>query len=195
VTDGQQNAGAAQRARYGAGVTDVSAVVVCVDCEVVWPVDADVAKCADPQHRHRQHEVHRHRALVILPEGTELIAVSFDEADPYTREHPPDFGVYLDGRWQPPWPHEHVDWPDFGLPHDAAALFLILGDASSRARAGDRVEVGCLGGHGRTGTALACLAVLCGHPPADAVAWVRANYCAQAVETDEQAAFVAALPR
>jgi hypothetical protein len=55
-----------------------------------------------------------------------------------------------------------------------------------RARLGERVEVGCLGGHGRTGTALACLAILTGHPPGEAVAWVRANYCADAVETAEQ---------
>jgi len=51
-------------------------------------------------------------------------------------------------------------------------------------------EIGCLGGHGRTGTALACLAVLAGHSPADAVAWVRTHYCDHAVETDDQAAFV-----
>jgi hypothetical protein len=37
------------------------------------------------------------------------------------------------------------------------ALELLL----DRARAGQRVEIGCYGGHGRTGTALACLAILC----------------------------------
>ena len=63
-----------------------------------------------------------------------------------------------------------------------------------RARAGEVVEVGCLGGHGRTGTALACLAVLAGHPADDAVAWVRRTYCDRAVETDEQADYVRALP-
>jgi hypothetical protein len=42
------------------------------------------------------------------------------------------------------------------------------------------------GGHGGTGTALACLAILSGTPPNDAVEWVRANYCEKAVETDEQ---------
>ena len=60
----------------------------------------------------------------------------------------------------------------------------------ARARSGDLVEVGCLGGHGRTGTALACLAVLTGAPPDGAVDWVRANYCPDAVETAEQRAFV-----
>ena len=39
---------------------------------------------------------------------------------------------------------------------------------------------------------VACLAVLTGTPPDEAVAWVRATYCEKAVETDEQRAFVAA---
>jgi protein-tyrosine phosphatase len=68
-----------------------------------------------------------------------------------------------------------------------------LTDVLARARSRQRVEVGCLGGHGRTGTALACLAVLSGHSPGDAVNWVRANYCSDAVETPEQEAFVVAM--
>jgi len=68
-----------------------------------------------------------------------------------------------------------------------------LGSLRDRARAGERVEVGCLGGHGRTGTALAWLAILAGLDPATAVAWVRANYCPYAVETADQEAFVAGL--
>ncbi len=60
-----------------------------------------------------------------------------------------------------------------------------------RARDGQRVEVGCSGGHGRTGTALACLAILAGLSPSDAVSWVRAHYCPDAVETADQEAYVA----
>jgi protein-tyrosine phosphatase len=63
----------------------------------------------------------------------------------------------------------------------------------NRARTGQHVEVGCVGGHGRTGTALACLAALSGKPAQEAVAWVRTNYCSKAVETPEQGAFVASL--
>ena len=73
-----------------------------------------------------------------------------------------------------------------------AELRVALEDVLARSRRGEHVEVGCLGGHGRTGTALACLAVLTGTPPGEAVAWVRAEYCEKAVETDEQHAFVAA---
>jgi protein-tyrosine phosphatase len=119
--------------------------------------------------------------------------VSFSGDTPYARDVPPDFGLYFDRCWEPPWPNEHVEWPDFSVPDRR-----VLGDALDallvRARAGERVEVGCYGGHGRTGTALACLAVLAGSRAANAVAWVRSNYCEQAVETDEQAAFVACSP-
>jgi protein-tyrosine phosphatase len=48
-----------------------------------------------------------------------------------------------------------------------------------------------MGGSGRTGTALACLAVLDGTPATDAVAYVRKYYSPDAVETPEQASFVA----
>jgi protein-tyrosine phosphatase len=60
-------------------------------------------------------------------------------------------------------------------------------------RTGEQVEVGCVGDHGRTVTALAILAILAGHPAADAVAWVRANYCPKAVETAGQEAFITGL--
>lgn len=166
-------------------------MIGCVDCRVGWRPDHEVAKCADASHTHRQFERHRHRSPVVLPDGTEVIAVSFDAPDPYEREEPPAYGLYLDHRWEPPWPHDHVEWPDFGVPDDAATVLNALNGLLDRARSGERVEIGCLGGHGRTGTALACLAILSGHPRNDAVAWVRANYCSNAVETPDQEAFVA----
>jgi protein-tyrosine phosphatase len=137
--------------------------------------------------------MHRHRSVVALPDGTELTAVSFDATNPYARDQLPDYGLYLDHRWQPPWPHDRLDWPDFGVPDDPTQVLAALRSLLERARSGERVEIGCLGGHGRTGTALACLAVLGGHPAGEAVAWVRANYCTKAVETSEQEAFVLGL--
>jgi protein-tyrosine phosphatase len=118
--------------------------------------------------------------------------VSFDPADPYSREQVPDYGLYLDPQWRPPWPHDHVSWPDFGVPVDRGEAMDALKSLLARAREGQMVEVGCYGGHGRTGTALGCLAVLAGAAPSDAVAWVRSHYCPDAVETGEQEAFVAA---
>ena len=134
------------------------------------------------------YERHVHRDVVEFPDGTSVIAVSFGD-DPYARETAPAFGLYLDERWDPPWPHEHLAWPDFGLP-DPDELGAALPRLLARARGGDVVEIGCLGGHGRTGSALACLAVLTGVPADGAVDWVRAHYCPGAVETDDQRAFV-----
>lgn len=129
---------------------------------------------------------------MTFEDGTSVVGVTFASNDPYGREAHPAFGLYLDERWGPPWPHAHIDWPDFGLPTDPDRFTAALQDLLARARRGDRVELGCLGGHGRTGTALACLAVLTGTPPPDAVAWARANYCPRAVETPAQEAFVMA---
>jgi RecB family endonuclease NucS len=107
----------------------------------------------------------------------------------------PDFGLYLLGR-EPPavaWETCWLRWPDFGLPADPAAAEAALREAWKRAAA-ERVEIACAGGHGRTGTALACLAVLDGVPGRDAVRYVRAHYAARAVETPGQRRFVARFP-
>jgi hypothetical protein len=170
-------------------MTQIRPVVVCNDCLAYWD-DGSMPRCADPQHMHRPFEMHVHRESVTLPDGAQLVAVSFDDRDPYARRDPPDFALYLDTRWEPPWPHEHLGWPDFGVPRDVDRTVEALGSLLDRARRGERVEIGCLGGHGRTGTALACIAVLGGHPADDAVAWVRERYCTKAVETAEQESFV-----
>jgi hypothetical protein len=110
----------------------------------------------------------------------------------------PEFGVYLHSR--PPtafgWESRWLQWPDFGLPADQAAVIPALTEAWQRAETG-RVEVACAGGRGRTGTALACLAVLDGLPGSQAVAFVREHYHRRAVETFRQRRYVARflLPR
>jgi hypothetical protein len=166
---------------------------MCSTCGAFWDPAAEPAACADASHEHHAFESHLHRTPLVFADGTEVTAVSFGGADPYARERVPAFGLYLDERWSPPWPHEHLEWPDFGVPADRALVVAALQSLLDRARAGQRVEVGCYGAHGRTGTALAVLAVLTGTPPDDAVGWVRTAYCERAVETDEQAAFVRTL--
>jgi protein-tyrosine phosphatase len=79
-----------------------------------------------------------------------------------------------------------VRWPDFWVPTDRADALDALHEAHTRALSGERVEVACHGGIGRTGTALAALAVLDGLPPKQAVSWVRASYHPRAVETPWQ---------
>jgi protein-tyrosine phosphatase len=104
---------------------------------------------------------------------------------------PPTFGVYLLGRTPPPveWTSRWIRWPDFWLPSDRAQARDTLREAWERA-ADERVEIACGGGRGRTGTALACLAVLDGVPAQEAVAWIRARYDKHAVETPWQKRFV-----
>ncbi len=125
---------------------------------------------------------------VIFPDGTRVRASSLSDRDEHPSER--DFGLYMDPRWNPTWPAEIIDWPDFGLPPDGARAAAQIRAAFSRARGGQWVEIGCLGGLGRTGTVLACMAVLAGVDPPDAVAWVRENYRSAAVETPEQERWV-----
>lgn len=103
----------------------------------------------------------------------------------------PRFALYLVGRTPPAvsWESRWVKWPDFRLPADPAQFASALREAWERAEE-ERVEFACGGGKGRTGTALACLAVLDGVPAAEAVEYVRANYSSHAVETPWQRKFV-----
>jgi len=103
----------------------------------------------------------------------------------------PTFGVYLVGRPPPqvPWESRWLCWPDFRLPADRSLAKRILAEAWERA-AGERVEIACGGGRGRTGTALACLAVLDGVPADEAVSFVRQHYDVHAVETPWQRRYV-----
>ncbi|MEW1641847.1 protein-tyrosine phosphatase family protein [Streptomyces sp. NPDC091219] len=103
----------------------------------------------------------------------------------------PTFGVYLLGKPPPqvPWEKRWLQWPDFRLPADRAEARAVLTEVWWRSRT-ERVEVACHGGRGRTGTALACLAVFDGVPPGEAVAYVRAHYDRHAVETPWQRRYV-----
>lgn len=103
----------------------------------------------------------------------------------------PSYALYLLGHQPPavPWEFHWIRWPDFRLPADRPAARAALGEAWERA-AGERVEVACGGGRGRTGTALACLAILDGVPADQAVGYVRAHYHRRAVETPWQRRYV-----
>ncbi|RJL31803.1 protein-tyrosine phosphatase family protein [Bailinhaonella thermotolerans] len=99
----------------------------------------------------------------------------------------PEFAAYLLGKRPEavPWEARWVRWPDFWLPSDRDEFAEVMREAWRRS-AGERVEVACGGGVGRTGTALACLAVLDGVPRERAVAYVREHYAPRAVETPWQ---------
>ncbi|MCU1404443.1 MAG: putative tyrosine phosphatase [Glaciihabitans sp.] len=131
--------------------------------------------------------------VVVLPSGCLVRGRSLrsGRAD----NTPPDFAVVLRGSAPPDvdWPVRWVRWRDFANPSDPSDLRRALTDLLGRA-AGSRVEIACAGGIGRTGTALACLAILDGLPAGEAIAWVRSSYAARAVETPWQRRFVARFP-
>lgn len=104
----------------------------------------------------------------------------------------PRFALYLLGHPPPSvtWESRWLRWPDFWLPSDRDRTVEALREAWERADT-ERVEVACNGGRGRTGTALACLAVLDGVPNDEAVRYVRTHYTRHAVETPWQRRFVA----
>jgi hypothetical protein len=105
--------------------------------------------------------------LVTLPSGIRVRGRRL--ADPCD---PVDFALVLAEGPVPAWPYRRI--------LDA------FHEAHRRAHAGERVEVACRGGIGRTGTALAALCILDGLAPRAAVTWVRGHYHPRAVETPGQ---------
>ncbi|MCA3336900.1 MAG: hypothetical protein INF90_00100 [Roseomonas sp.] len=129
------------------------------------------------------------RGRLELPLGGQRISISggpFDAMPAGAR------GLCLEARaarigeaeWQ-------LDVPDFGLP-DEAGLRAVLADmlAAMRAAPDGAYHIGCKAGIGRTGTVMACLAIMAGAVEGDPVAWLRAAYNAAAIETPAQEDFV-----
>jgi hypothetical protein len=127
--------------------------------------------------------------VVELPDGRRVRGRGLRRPPPDGPD--PEFGVYLVGRDPGPfaWEHRWVRWPDFRTPASTPDALAAIEEVHRRA-AGERVEVACGGGVGRTGTALAALAVLAGVPAGEAVAWVRRTYDPRAVETPWQRRWV-----
>ncbi len=124
----------------------------------------------------------------------------------------PDVGFYLDGSWasaalvcspgfRPPFarrPRGRIvvyPWPDLGVPRDPRRFRRALRWLLEQASEGRRVEIGCAGGHGRTGSTLAGLLVLQGLSPQEAIRRVRRTYCEEAIESAEQSAMIQQLAR
>lgn len=124
----------------------------------------------------------------------------------------PDVGFYLDGSWSQttmlcspgfrprfaryrPSQLMVYPWPDLGAPREPSRFKRALHWLLRQAADGKRVEIGCAGGHGRTGTTLAGLLVLQGMPARRAAAAIRSHYCADAIETKSQFQMLDALRR
>ncbi|MFI5933114.1 protein-tyrosine phosphatase family protein [Actinoplanes sp. NPDC051494] len=131
--------------------------------------------------------------VLVLPSGRRVRGRGLRH--PLPSGPAPQFGVYLLGRPPPGfgWESRWARWPDFLLPVDRRQATELLLEVWKRS-ATERVEVACWGGQGRTGTALACLAVLDGVPAREAVEYVRAHYHRRAVETPWQRRYVRMFP-
>lgn len=128
--------------------------------------------------------------VMRLPSGRSLRGRGLHQ--PIPNGATPGFAVYLLGQRPTPveWEARWVRWPDFLLPRDRDDARDALREAWRRSE-GERVEIACDGGHGRTGTALACIAILDGVPAGKAVEFVRQHYSPRAVETPWQRRYVA----
>jgi protein-tyrosine phosphatase len=127
--------------------------------------------------------------IVVYPDGRRIRGRGLRKPRPDGED--PEFAIYLLARDPGPfdWEHRWVRWPDFRTPASTDDAISALREGYERS-ATERVEVTCGGGIGRTGTALAAIAVFAGVPPAEAVAWVRRRYDKRAVETPWQRRWV-----
>lgn len=106
-----------------------------------------------------------------------------------------DFGFRLQGS-----KHGFVPWnnkleflfeiPDMGVPKDVSEFKVLINHLEKWVRAGLKVHVGCIGGHGRTGTVLSALVSQMLPEVEDAIGYVRKNYCERAVESREQVEYL-----
>ncbi|NNE74885.1 MAG: protein phosphatase [Acidimicrobiales bacterium] len=126
-----------------------------------------------------------------MPNGVSIRARGLHSPIAYTD---PDYGVYLLRRrpTQISWPHDWIRWPDLWLPTDRAGAVDTLLAALERAER-EQVEIACKAGRGRTGTALAVMAIATGIASDAAVEWVRRNYDPRAVETPWQRRWISRL--
>ena len=76
-----------------------------------------------------------------------------------------------------------LDWPDMGV-LEIEDLKPVVEYLASKIHMG--IEIGCMGGHGRTGTLMALIMVQLGCKPGKAIKTIRKDYCHRAIETQKQ---------
>jgi hypothetical protein len=96
--------------------------------------------------------------------------------------------------WNPPDANEgalriHMPMPDRSSPPEPKEHIKMVDWVIEQLKLGKRIHIGCMGGHGRTGTTIAAIiAKATGN--VDAITWVRENYCKKAVESKVQVAYL-----
>ena len=102
-----------------------------------------------------------------------------------------DLSMWKTNRRYPWEPGEEVLFHirDMTAPEDPVAFKKLIEWVSVQLAAQKKVHMGCIGGHGRTGTALAALVKeMMGEE--DAITYVRENYCKKVVESEAQIKFL-----
>ena len=129
----------------------------------------------------------------VYPEMGVYFASSWDDFSPSSLKR----NSYADG-WKGPKKLDKdvkvvnneiavIDWPDMGVPPDTEYTLKVLEYTLNQAAEGVDIEIGCIGGHGRTGTALAAMLIMLGEDNADeAMTWVWDEYCEHAIESQKQ---------
>lgn len=138
-----------------------------------------------------------HPALILKDDlkiyGGSCITPVIKDADVYIGF---DSGMKRSDRgfpWEPKPEVEALDVymhiSDGAAPKDLINFNKLLEWTAQQIESGKKVHVGCIGGHGRTGTFLAALVyVMTGRK--DAGAYVREAYCKKVIETTEQVNFL-----
>ena len=82
-----------------------------------------------------------------------------------------------------------LDWPDNGVAYFPLQFWLDLMAHIENKKL--KLVAFCIGGHGRTGTALACMLIAgLGWNGTKAIEWVRNNHCKRAIESKEQENYI-----
>jgi hypothetical protein len=99
----------------------------------------------------------------------------------------------MNGYQSDPWEKQKVVEigyliPDMQAPPNVPRFQKLVTWLCTQLQAGKTVHVGCIGGHGRTGTLISAIVAELGTK--DAIQWVRKHYCSKAVESPAQVAFL-----
>lgn len=181
--------------------------------KISQPVD----KSGNTQSQYQAKYMCKHFRQEVVLEGGVMVLASASTDKPWSSygQKPaygddPDIGFYLDRAWQPyyelvtspgmhlPWAKRNrarmqwviYPWSDFQDPDSIREFELVTRWLLDHIMLGKRVEVGCVGGHGRTGTLLASLLILQGVDAWSAIDRIRHTYCEWAVESLQQERFL-----
>lgn len=137
--------------------------------------------------------------------GRYTVTCSSYPANRDLRDSPPDFGFYFYTGWADklglivtngsyiksiarvrPYPALFTDWKDFS-DIKQALLEQLITIALSKIRHGKKIDVGCMAGHGRTGSFVACIISAIEHLDGEtAIDELHRRYCSHAVESASQ---------